>query len=43
MFNAYGATESTVITTLYDAIAEGYDGSEDLPSAEPFAMLALMY
>ena len=31
LFNAYGPTESTVITTLYDAIAEGYDGSEDLP------------
>ena len=31
MFNAYGPTESTVITTVYDAIAEGYDGSEDLP------------
>lgn len=31
MFNAYGPTESTVITTLYDAIAEGYNGSEDLP------------
>ena len=31
MFNAYGPTESTVITTLYDAIAEGYDGSQDLP------------
>ena len=31
MFNAYGPTESTVITTLYDAIAESYDGSADLP------------
>ena len=31
MFNAYGPTESTVITTLYDVIAEGYDGSEDIP------------
>lgn len=31
LFNAYGPTEATVITTLYDAAAEGYDGSEDLP------------
>ena len=31
LFNAYGPTEATVITTLYDAVAEGYDGSEDLP------------
>lgn len=31
LFNAYGPTEATVITTLYDAIAEGYDGSADLP------------
>ena len=31
LFNAYGPTESTVITTLYDAVAEGYDGSNDLP------------
>ncbi len=31
LFNAYGPTEATVITTLYDAIAEGYDGSDDLP------------
>ena len=31
LFNAYGPTEATVITTLYDAIAENYDGSFDLP------------
>ncbi len=31
LFNAYGPTEATVITTLYDAVAEGYDGSQDLP------------
>ncbi|MEL6855462.1 MAG: amino acid adenylation domain-containing protein, partial [Cyanobacteria bacterium J06607_13] len=31
LFNAYGPTEATVITTLYDAVAEGYDGSVDLP------------
>ena len=31
LFNAYGPTESTVITTLYDAVAEGYDGTDDLP------------
>ena len=35
LFNAYGPTESTVITTLYDAIAENYDGSEDLPIGRP--------
>ncbi|MGB5915427.1 MAG: amino acid adenylation domain-containing protein [Phormidesmis sp.] len=31
LFNAYGPTEATVITTLYDAIAEGYDAATDLP------------
>ncbi|MEL6353357.1 MAG: amino acid adenylation domain-containing protein [Cyanobacteria bacterium J06627_28] len=31
LFNAYGPTEATVITTLYDAVAEGYDGTTDLP------------
>ncbi|MFK8185763.1 MAG: amino acid adenylation domain-containing protein [Phormidesmis sp.] len=31
LFNAYGPTEATVITTLYDANAENYDGSFDLP------------
>ncbi|MEL6470034.1 MAG: amino acid adenylation domain-containing protein [Cyanobacteria bacterium J06623_4] len=31
LFNAYGPTEATVITTLYDTVAEGYDGSVDLP------------
>ncbi len=31
LFNAYGPTESTVITTLYDTGAEGFDGSKDLP------------
>lgn len=31
LFNAYGPTESTVITTVYDAVAEGYDGADDLP------------
>jgi amino acid adenylation domain-containing protein len=31
LFNAYGPTETTVITTLYDTVAEGYDGSQDLP------------
>ncbi|MEO1393835.1 MAG: amino acid adenylation domain-containing protein [Cyanobacteria bacterium J06634_5] len=31
LFNAYGPTEATVITTLYDVGAEGYDGREDLP------------
>ncbi len=31
LFNAYGPTEATVITTLYDVVAEGYDGIRDLP------------
>ena len=31
LFNAYGPTEATVITTLYDANRENYDGSFDLP------------
>ena len=31
LFNAYGPTEATVITTLYDVNAENYDGSFDLP------------
>ncbi|MEL6454455.1 MAG: amino acid adenylation domain-containing protein [Cyanobacteria bacterium J06623_5] len=31
LFNAYGPTEATVITTLFDAVAEGYDGADDLP------------
>jgi len=31
LFNAYGPTEATVITTLYDANAENYDGTFDLP------------
>lgn len=31
LFNAYGPTEATVITTLYDVVAEGYDGTHDLP------------
>ena len=31
LFNAYGPTEATVITTVYDAVAEGYDPTDDLP------------
>ncbi|MEL6247111.1 MAG: amino acid adenylation domain-containing protein [Cyanobacteria bacterium J06627_15] len=35
LINAYGPTEATVITTLYDTQAEGYDAKTDLPIGRP--------